>query len=90
MKAIRVHEFGGPEVLRLEEVPTPQPGPGEVLIRMHAIGVNPVKTSFVRELMRDCRSCLTPQVTTARALLSKLATPSRGLDRVIAFTLRDQ
>ncbi len=44
MKAIRVHGFGGPEVLRLEEVPTPQPGPGEVLVRMHAIGVNPVET----------------------------------------------
>jgi NADPH2:quinone reductase len=44
MKAIQVHEFGGPEVLRLEEVPKPQPGPGEVLIRMHAIGVNPVET----------------------------------------------
>jgi len=44
MKAIRVHEFGGPEVLRQEEVPTPQPGPGEVLVRMHAAGVNPVET----------------------------------------------
>src|SRR5256884_2299626 len=44
MKAIRVHEFGGPEVLRVEEVPTPEPGPGEVLVRMHAIGVNPVET----------------------------------------------
>src|SRR5438034_324702 len=44
MKAIRVHEFGGPEVLRLEEVPTPQPGAGQVLVRMHAIGVNPVET----------------------------------------------
>src|SRR6201997_5055589 len=44
MKAIRVNEFGGPEVLRLEEVPTPQPGPGEVLVRMHAAGVNPVET----------------------------------------------
>jgi len=44
MKAIRVHGFVGPEVLRLEEVPTPQPGPGEVLVRMHAIGVNPVET----------------------------------------------
>src|SRR5213083_1042567 len=42
MKAIRVHEFGGPEVLRLEEVPTPQPGSGQVLLRMHAIGVKPV------------------------------------------------
>jgi NADPH2:quinone reductase len=44
MKAIRVHEFGGPEVLRLREVPTPKPGPGEVLVRMHATGVNPVET----------------------------------------------
>ena len=44
MKAIRVHEFGGPEVLRLEEVATPRPAPGEVLVRIHAIGVNPVET----------------------------------------------
>ena len=44
MKAIRVKEFGGPEVLRLEEVPTPRPGPGEVVVRMHAAGVNPVET----------------------------------------------
>jgi NADPH2:quinone reductase len=44
MKAIHVHKFGGPEVLRLEEVPTLQPGPGEVLVRMHAAGVNPVET----------------------------------------------
>ena len=39
-----MHKFGGPEVLRLEEAPTPQPGPGEVLVRMHATGVNPVET----------------------------------------------
>jgi NADPH:quinone reductase len=44
MNAIRVHEFGGPEVLRLEEVPKPQPGAGQVLVRMRAIGVNPVET----------------------------------------------
>lgn len=44
MKAIRVHQFGDPEVLRLEEVPSPQPGASEVLIRVHAIGVNPVET----------------------------------------------
>src|SRR6185503_1745305 len=44
MKAIRVTAFGGPEVLRLEEVPTPKPGPGQVLMRMHAAGVNPVET----------------------------------------------
>ncbi|HEV2713881.1 MAG TPA: alcohol dehydrogenase catalytic domain-containing protein, partial [Terriglobales bacterium] len=44
MKAIQVHEFGGPEVLRLEEVPTTQPGLGQVLLRMDAIGINPVET----------------------------------------------
>jgi NADPH:quinone reductase len=44
VKAIRVTEFGGPEVLQLEEVPTPQPGPDEVLVRIHAIGINPVET----------------------------------------------
>ncbi len=44
MKAIRVHETGGPEVLRLQEVPDPIPGPGQVVIQVHAIGVNPVET----------------------------------------------
>jgi NADPH:quinone reductase len=44
VKAIRVNEFGAPEVLRLEEVPTPQPRSCQVLVRMHAIGVNPVET----------------------------------------------
>jgi len=44
MKAIRVTAFGGPEVLKLGEVPTPQPGPGEVLVRIRAAGVNPVET----------------------------------------------
>ena len=44
MKAIVVHEFGGPEVLKLEEVPTPRPASGQVLVRIHAVGVNPYDT----------------------------------------------
>lgn len=41
MKAIRQHEFGGPEVLRYEEAPLPELKPGEVLVRVHAVGINP-------------------------------------------------
>jgi NADPH2:quinone reductase len=44
MKAIRVSEYGGPSVLKLGEVPTPSVGPNQVLVRNHAIGVNPVDT----------------------------------------------
>ena len=47
MKAIRVHEFGGPEVMKLEDVPDLQPGPGQVVVRIHAAGVNPVEV-YVR------------------------------------------
>src|SRR6201987_4674875 len=44
MKAIQVHQFGGPEVLELREVPTPKPGPGPVIVRGRAAGVNPYDT----------------------------------------------
>jgi NADPH2:quinone reductase len=47
VKAIRVHQFGGPEVLKLEEVPDPQSGPGQVVVRVHAAGVNPVE-AYIR------------------------------------------
>ncbi|HJR63174.1 MAG TPA: quinone oxidoreductase [Gemmatimonadaceae bacterium] len=40
MKAIRVHENGGPDVLRLTDVPDPRPGPGQALVRLEAVGVN--------------------------------------------------
>jgi NADPH2:quinone reductase len=44
MKAIVVKEFGGPEVLKLEEIARPVPGPGQVLVRIMAAGVNPADT----------------------------------------------
>jgi len=47
MKSIRVHAFGEPDVLKLEEIPDPAAGPGQVVIRAKAIGVNPVET-YVR------------------------------------------
>src|SRR5437870_860267 len=47
MKAIRVEQFGEPEVLTIQDVPDPRPGPGQVVVRLHAIGVNPVD-AYVR------------------------------------------
>src|ERR1044071_4273159 len=44
MKAIRIQEFGGPDVLKLEDVPEPTPAAGQVLVRVRAAGVNPVDT----------------------------------------------
>jgi NADPH:quinone reductase-like Zn-dependent oxidoreductase len=46
MKAVRIHAFGGPEVLTLEEAPTPAPGADDVLVRILAAGVNPVDYKF--------------------------------------------
>ena len=42
MKAIVVREFGGPDVMKLEDVPVPSPGPGQLLVKVAAVGVNPV------------------------------------------------
>ena len=44
MKAIRFETTGGPEVLTLVDLPTPEPGPGQILIRQQAIGVNFIDT----------------------------------------------
>src|SRR2546422_10116481 len=40
MKAVRIHTHGGPDVMRVEEVPAPEPGPGEARVRLAACGVN--------------------------------------------------
>src|ERR1700674_2204932 len=44
MKAIVVHEFGAPEVMKMEETPPPKAGPGQAVVRIHAAGVNPFDT----------------------------------------------
>ncbi|WP_328980393.1 NADP-dependent oxidoreductase [Streptomyces canus] len=51
MKAIQFHEVGGPEVLQYDEVPVPEIGPGEVLVRVHAAGINPPDW-YLREGMK--------------------------------------
>jgi NADPH2:quinone reductase len=72
MKAIRVHQFGGPEQLKLEDVPDFQPGPGQVVVEVHAAGVNPFEV-----YMRTGTYAVKPQLpytpgADAGGLISKL------------------
>src|SRR4051812_4644318 len=47
MKAIRLHARGGPEAIRFEDAPAPRPGPGEILVRVHAAAVTPTELLWV-------------------------------------------
>ncbi|HXY11633.1 MAG TPA: NADP-dependent oxidoreductase, partial [Terriglobales bacterium] len=53
MKAVRIHNYGGPEVLRFEDAPRPTPGAGELLIRVHAAAVNPVDGKIRAGYMKE-------------------------------------
>jgi NADPH:quinone reductase-like Zn-dependent oxidoreductase len=57
MKAIRMHDYGGPEVLEYEKAPRPRLQPGDVLVRVHAAGVNPidwkVRTGYMKDWLRQ-------------------------------------
>jgi NADPH:quinone reductase-like Zn-dependent oxidoreductase len=53
MKAVRIHSYGGPEVLRFEDAPRPTPGSGELLIKVHAAAVNPVDGKIRAGSMKD-------------------------------------
>ncbi len=44
MKAVRIHESGGSDVLKYEEIPTPAPGDGEILLKLDAAGINYIDT----------------------------------------------
>jgi len=53
MKAVVVHQYGGPEVLKFEDYPDPAPGPGEVLVRVAATSVNPIDYKRRAGLTKD-------------------------------------
>ncbi len=60
VKAIRVHETGGPEVLRYEDIELPAPGPGQIQVRQHAIGVNFIDVYFRTGLYATAAKPFTP------------------------------
>ena len=51
MRALRIHAYGGPEVLRLEEAPKPKPGAGQIVVRVRAASVNPIDWKMRRGMM---------------------------------------
>ena len=53
MKAIQIQASGGPHCLQLQDIPKPVPTEGEVLVRVHAAGVNPWMPKFARASLRD-------------------------------------
>src|ERR1700733_11909149 len=83
MHAIEVAEIGGPEVLSYVETPPPSPGPGEVLIKAGAIGVNFIDTYFRSGLYpRDLPFVLGAEVAGTVAAVGEGVTGLRGGDRV--------
>jgi NADPH:quinone reductase-like Zn-dependent oxidoreductase len=65
MKAVRIHEYGGPDVLKYEDAPVPDIGPDGVLIRVRAAGVNPVDWKIRKGLMTAIRPLQFPAVVGA-------------------------
>lgn len=84
MKAIRQHEFGGPEVLRYEDAPRPELQRGEVLVRVHAVGLNPPDW-----YLRDGYKMLPPEWQPKIAFPLILGTDISGVVEEVADDVHD-
>lgn len=89
MKAVQIHAYGGPDVLHYEDAPVPEIGPGEVLVRVHAVGVNPPDW-----YLRDGYSALPPEWQPQLSFPIILGTDISGVveavaSDVTAFTVGD-
>ena len=62
MKAVRIHQYGGADELIYEDAPRPQPAAGEVLIRVHAAGVNPFDWKVREGYMKDMLPWTLPMI----------------------------
>jgi NADPH:quinone reductase-like Zn-dependent oxidoreductase len=91
MKAIVLHEYGGPSNLKYEDFPDPTPGPGEVLVRVHATSINPVDWKM-RSGAAHARFPLTFPAILGRELAGLVVYCGEGVttfqpgDRVVAMT----
>lgn len=80
MKAVRIHEFGGPEVLKYETVPVPSPGKGQVLVRVMAAGVNPVDWKIREGAFRD--PTVKPPLTLGYDVAGEVVAVGEGVNRI--------
>jgi NADPH2:quinone reductase len=89
LNSIRVHKTGGPEVLRIEELPDPAPGPGELLVNIEAIGVNFIDI-YQREGLYTVPRPFTPGSEAAGSIraLGSGVTDFRVGDRVVSQSMR--
>jgi NADPH:quinone reductase-like Zn-dependent oxidoreductase len=78
MRAVRFHQYGGPEQLVLERIPCPQPLAGEVLIRVHAAGVNPIDWKVRQGLFKNVRSIPLPSIP-GNEFAGTIAQPGAGV-----------
>ncbi|MBT8342085.1 MAG: NADP-dependent oxidoreductase [Desulfatitalea sp.] len=90
MKAVRYHQYGGPDVLRFEEVPIPEVGPEEVLIKVSATAFNPADAMFRMGLLKDMIPLQLPFTPHAdvSGVIEKAGESVKGLktgDKVFAF-----
>jgi NADPH:quinone reductase-like Zn-dependent oxidoreductase len=81
---VRIHAFGGPEVLQYEDAPKPAPGPGEALVRVHAIGVNPPDW-----YLREGYAMLPPEWRPAMSFPIIPGTDISGLVEAVGEDVRD-
>jgi NADPH:quinone reductase-like Zn-dependent oxidoreductase len=79
MKAIRIHAFGGPEVLQLDDIAIPQPAEGELLVRIHAASVNPVDYKIRRGTVPWVSREMLP-MTLGRDLSGTVESAGAGVD----------
>jgi NADPH:quinone reductase-like Zn-dependent oxidoreductase len=84
MRAVVIHETGGPEVLRFEEVPQPEPGDGEVLVRVRVIGVNPIEWKLRRGMKAKSLPAILGSDVSGTVERSRAASLSEG-DEVFGF-----
>lgn len=80
MKAVRIHQFGGTEVLQVEDLPRPEPGPGEVLIEVRAASVNPVDYKIREGRYPPVKAEQLP-ITLGRDVAGTIAALGPGVDR---------